>query len=469
MSDQELDGLCLAPAHVVAERLRRREVSSEELVRAFLARIERFDGKLHAYLSVLPESALAEARRADAEIARGDVRGPLHGIPIGIKDLIDVAGAVTSCGSRILAHSVAREDASVVRRLRQAGCVVLGKLALTEFALMGYPDGFPIPVNPVSPERSPGGSSSGSGVAVAAGLCSGALGTDTGGSIRFPAAANGVVGMKPTWGRVSRHGVFPLAPSLDHVGPMARSVADVAALLDAMSGFDPLDPTSLREASPDCVEALDAGVRGLVIGVDERYATTNTAPETARSCLDAVPELRRLGATVVAVEVPPIDEVALAWGTICGPAALAAHAAFWPVRAAEYGVSFRGFLEFAEKVSGADFARAHLARLEWSGRLRDVFERADVLACPSAPLAALPAAFLPRDALFTLETAPFMRFTAPFDFSGNPTLSLPCGRSAEGFLHSLQLVGRHCEEALLCRAGRAYERTTEWHRLQPAL
>jgi amidase len=250
---------------------------------------------------------------------------------------------------------------------------------------------------------------------------------------------------------------------------MTRSVADAAALLDAISGFDPLDPTSLREASPRCVEALDVGVRGLRIGLDEQYVATNTAPETTRACFDAVDELRRLGATVVAVDVPSIDEVALAWGTICAPEALAAHAAFWPARAAEYGVSFRRFLEFAEGISAADLARAHRVRLEWSGSLRGVFERSDVLVCPSAPLAAVPAALLPRDVLFDTATAPFTRFTAPFDFSGSPTLSLPCGRSEEGFLHSLQLVGRHCEEALLCRVGRAYERATEWHRLHPAL
>ena len=465
---RDLDRLCLAPAFEVAPLLRRRELSSEELVRALLARVERLNPRLFAYLTLLPETALAEARRADAELARGEVRGPLHGIPIGIKDLIDVAGVVTSCGSRILAHNEAKQDATVVRRLRDAGCVIAGKLHLTEFAMMGYADGLPMPVNPRCATRSPMGSSSGSGVAVAAGLCFGALGTDTGGSIRGPSAANGVVGLKPTWGRVSRHGVFPLAPSLDHVGPMSRSVADAAAMLDAMAGFDPLDPTSLREPSPNCVAALSAELRGLRVGFDESYVTTNTAPDTARACLEAVAALRALGAEIVPVEVPAVDELIACWATICASEALAAHAEFWPSRSGEYGESFRSILEFAEKIPVAEFTRAHALRFEWSGRLRSVFERADVLACPSGPVEALPVELLPRDVRFTENTAPFMRFTAPFDMSGSPTLSLPCGQSQEGWLYSLQLVGRHCEEALLCRAGHAYERATGWHRLHPA-
>lgn len=461
------DRICLAPAYEIAHLLRRRALSSEELTRALLARIEARNPHLFAYLTLLPESALAEARRADAELARGDARGPLHGIPIGIKDLIDVAGVATSCGSRLMRGHAAREDASVVRRLREAGCVVLGKLHLTEFAMMGYADGFPMPVNPWRSDRSASGSSSGSGVALAAGLCFGALGTDTGGSIRGPAAANGVVGLKPTWGRVSRHGVFPLAASLDHVGPMARSVADAAALLDAMSGLDPRDPTSLRLPAPGCVAALDQGIRGVRIGLDERYVTTNTAAETARACLESVQMLGRLGAEIVTVEVPEIDELLGAWAPIAASDALDAHRAFWPARADEYGASFRSFLAFGQTVRGADYARAHALRLEWSGRLHGVFERADLLACPSGPIEALPVELLPRDVAFDPATAPFMRFTAPFDLCGSPTLSLPCGRSPEGWLHSVQLVGRHAEEALLCRAGQAFERATPWHRLRP--
>ena len=463
------DDLCFSPAHEVAALLARGELSSADLVAALLARIERLDPQLHAFLTVLPERAREEAAHLDAERAAGRVRGPLHGIPIGIKDLIDVESVVTSCGSRVLAAHVAAEDATVVRRLREAGAIVIGKLHLTEFAMMGYADGFPMPVNPWNAERSAMVSSSGSGVSVAAGLCFGALGTDTGGSIRGPSAANGIVGLKPTWGRVSRHRVFPLAPSLDHVGPMTRSVADAAAMLDAMAGFDPADPTTLRERSPGCMTALGLGLRGVRIGLDERYVTTISAPETAKACLEAVLCLGRLGAEIVAVEVPAVDEIVETWAPICTAEALAVHGAYWPERASEYGVSFRSVLQHGEKVTGAELARAHHVRLAWSGRLRDVFEKADLLACPSGPVEAVPAALLPPDVGFTTATAPFQRFTAPFDLSGSPTLSLPCGRSSDGLLHSLQLVGRHGEEALLCRAGHAFERATGWHLLHPEL
>jgi amidase len=466
---ERLDRLCLASASDVALLLRRRELSSEQLVRAQLARIERLNPRLFAYVALQPEAAIAAAHQADVELGRGEARGPLHGVPVGIKDLIDVAGSVTGCGSRLAPASAATQDATVVQRLRAAGCIVIGKLHLTEFALSGYADGFPVPVNPRGASYSPMMSSSGSGVAVAAGLCFGALGTDTGGSIRSPSAANGVVGLKPTWGRVSRHGVFPLAASLDHVGPMARTVSDAAAMLDAMSGFDPDDPTSLRLPSPNCVASLEAGVHGLRIGLDERYVTTSTAPETAHACIEAVEALHALGAEIVRVEVPEVEAVVEAWAPIAAADALAAHARFWPARAEEYGATFASFLSYGQQLSAADYARAHALRLEWSGRLRAVFEQADVLACPSGPIEALPAALLPRDAPFTTSTAPFMRFTAPFDLSGSPTLSLPCGRHRDGWLHSLQLVGRHGDEARLCAAGRAYERATEWHRLHPTL
>lgn len=462
------DEIALLPAHEVALRLSRGELSSVELVLELIARIRRLDGRLGAFLAVLEREARAEAASRDAERAAGRVRGVLHGIPVGIKDLIDVEGAATTCGSRLLARNVARADATVVRRLREAGCVILGKLHLTEFAMMGYADGLPMPVNPWNPERSPMGSSSGSGVAVAAGLCFGALGTDTGGSIRGPAAANGVVGLKPTWGRVSRHGVFALAPSLDHVGPMARSVADAAAMLDAMAGFDPEDPTTLRDVAPRCIESLDGGVSGLRVGLDEAYVTTGAAPETAAACLAAVETLRGLGAEIVRVTMPPVDAAVAAWAPLCTAEALAVHAHSWPARAAEYGASFASVLSFGERVSAVDVVRAHAARLEFSGRLRGVFEQADVLACPSGPIEAVPASLLPRDVPFTTATAAFLRFTAPFDLSGSPTLSLPCGRSGDGLLHSLQLVARHADEATLCRVGMAYERATAWHRLHPA-
>ncbi|MFN8643291.1 MAG: amidase [Candidatus Binatia bacterium] len=334
---------------------------------------------------------------------------------------------------------------------------------------MGYHPTRPIPVNPWRADCSTGGSSSGSGAAVAAGLCAAALGTDTGGSIHIPAAWCGTVGLKPTYGRVSRAGVFPLGASLDHVGPLARSVAGAAHVLDALAGADPRDPTTLRKPPPACAAALAGGVRGLRIGWDEAYATTMVLPAVTEAVHAAVETLARAGATIVPVSVPPVEDVLAAWPVLCAGDALAAHAATYPARAADYGPSFRSFLAYGSRLTAADYAARHLQRLEWAGAFRAVFESCDALACPSS--------FMPAPAIDALDPygefsdaiAPFLRFTAPFDFSGSPTLSLPCGFTPDGLPHSLQLVGRHGDEALLCRVGHAYQLATDWHRRRPAL
>ena len=464
-----IEDLCWLTLTEASERMAARSLSPVELTEAVLARIGRLDPALHAYLTVLPESALAAARAAEADIAAGRRRGPLHGIPVAVKDLCDLRGTVTTCASRVLDDRVAGDDATCVARLAAAGAVIVGKTNLTEFALMGYHPTRPIPVNPWRADCSTGGSSSGSGAAVAAGLCIAALGTDTGGSIRIPSAWCGTVGLKPTYGRVSRAGVFPLGASLDHVGPLARTVADAAHVLDALAGTDPRDPTTLRTAPPRCAAALDGGARGLRIGWDEGYATTMVLPTVSDAVRGAVEHLRRAGAEIVPVRVPPVDEVLTAWSVLCGGDALAAHAATFPARAADYGPSFRSFLEYATRLSAADYAARHAQRLDWSGAFGAVFESCDVLACPSS--------FMPAPAIDALDPygefsdaiAPFLRFTAPFNFSGSPTLSLPCGFTDDGLPHSLQLVGPHGGEALLCRVGHAYQLATDWHRRHPPL
>ena len=461
------DDLCWLTLTEAAARIAAGALSPVELTEAVLARIARLDPTLHAYLAVLPEAARAAARAAEAEIAAGRRRGPLHGIPVAVKDLCDLRGTVTTCASRVLDDRVAGDDATCVARLIAAGAIVVGKTNLTEFALMGYHPTRPIPVNPWRADCSTGGSSSGSGAAVAAGLCLAALGTDTGGSIRIPSAWCGTVGLKPTYGRVSRAGVFPLGASLDHVGPLARSVADAAHVLDALAGVDPRDPTTLRQPPPGCAAALDGGLRGLRIGWDETYATTMVLPAVAAAVRTAVDALDRSGAVIVPVRVPDVDAVLSAWTVLCGGDALAAHAATFPARAADYGPSFRSFLEYAGHLSAADYAARHAQRLDWAGAFSAVFESCDLLACPSS--------FMPAPAIDALDPygefsdaiAPFLRFTAPFNFSGSPTLSLPCGFTDDGLPHSLQLVGPHGGEALLCRAGHAYQLATDWHRRRP--
>jgi amidase len=452
----------------VAHLLRTRALSPVELTRALLDRIAHLDPQLHSYRTVLAERALAQARRAEVEIAAGEYRGLLHGIPLAVKDLVYTAGIPTLCGSTLLQGWLPDSDATVLRRLEDAGAVLLGKLHMTEFALRWHHPAWPAPVNPWGAERWSGVSSSGSGVAPAAGLCFGALGTDTGGSIRFPAACNGVVGLKPTYGRVSRHGVFPLAKSLDNVGPMTRRVADAAALLGVIAGHDPHDPTSSHQPVPDYLAWLEGEARGLRLGVDERFIGDGVHPEVRAAVLRAVAQLTALGLEPVAVTVPTLEPQAMmdAWSTLCAADAADAHRATWPARADEYG-PFRQWLEFAETRCAADYAAAHALRLEYAGQIAGLFTQIDLLACPAMPYVA---PVIGADAL-PLPDATYVRprFTYPFNFSNNPTLTQTCGFTAEGLPIALQLVGPHFGEETLLRVGHAYERATDWHTRRPPL
>jgi amidase len=461
--------LCTKSLTEVAALIERRALSPVELVRATLERIDRLDGTLHSYLTVTHEGALAAAKSAESELMRGTRRGPLHGIPVGIKDLCATRGVRTTCASRVLSETPPAHDATVVRRLASAGAVMAGKTNLTEFALMGYHPDLPRPRNPWNQNRDTGGSSSGSAAATSAGLCFAAIGTDTGGSIRMPSAWCGVVGLKPTYGRVSRSGVFALGASLDHVGPLARRVADVALMLDAIAGFDPADPTTLREPPPACAAAIGGDVRGLRVGWDAQFVAAGAGPELVGVIERAVGVLRAQGAEIVELRLPAVEDLLPAWPVLCAAEAAVAHAATFPARAADYGPTFRSFLEYATSLSARQYAAAHEARLIWTGQLRGVFEEIDLLACPSAFMSAPPLDLINPHGPFTPDIAPFMRFTAPFNFSGSPTLSLPCGFCDDGLPFSLQLVGRHGGEALLCRAGHAYEQATDWHWRHPAL
>ncbi|MBX3000534.1 MAG: amidase [Caldilineaceae bacterium] len=456
------------PIVEVANLLEKREISPVELTRHLLDRIDSVDRRLHSYRTVLAERALQQARRAEKEIASGAYRGILHGVPIAVKDLVCTEGIPTYCGSTLMAGWLPDDDATVLRRLETAGAVLLGKLHMTEFALRWHHPAWPVPANPWGGDRWSGVSSSGSGVATAAGLCYASLGTDTGGSIRFPAACNGVVGLKPTYGRVSRYGVFPLAKSLDNVGPMTRSVADAAAMLGVIAGHDPNDPTSSHGAVPDYISLLDQDVSGLRLGVDERFIRDGVHPEVSEAVLQAVTRLIELGLQPVEVVVPAIDANLMmdTWSTLCAADAADAHRESWPARADEYG-PFRQWLEFADTKSAADYAAAHTTRLEYAGKIAGVFEEVDLLACPAMPYAAPP---IGDDAL-PLPDANVVRprFTYPFNFSNSPTLTLPCGFTSDDLPIALQLVGPHFSEATLLRVGHAFERSTVWHKRVPLL
>jgi amidase len=456
----------------VARLIAARQIRSTDLTRQLLDRIAALDGHLQSYVTVMTDRALASARRADAEIKAGRYRGPLHGVPIAVKDLCYTRGVRTMAGTKVFADFVPDFDATVVARLEAAGAVILGKHVLCEGAFGPYVPGLQVPVNPWDATRWSGVSSSGSGVATAAGLCFASVGTDTGGSIRYPSAANGCVGLKPTYGRVSRHGVFALAASMDHVGPMTRTVEDAAILFEAMAGPDANDTTSLKDAVPAVRAELARGIAGLRIGFDRRYATDNVDADVARAMDSVLAELTRLGATVVSVTMPDVSKVASAWLDVCGVEVLAAHAETFPSRASEYGPGLRAALEAGQRVTPAALAAASKLRSEVSAAIEAMLNSVDCLLCPSMANSARVKETNPFDPETDESWSRQVRndiHTQPFNFSGSPTLSVPCGFSADGLPLSAQFVGRRLSESMLCRIGHAYQRATQWHLQHPAV
>ena len=459
------DTLAYATIEGLAPRIAAGAVSPVDLAEAQLGRIAGLDGGLKSYATVMADSALAEARRAEREIAAGNYRGPLHGVPLAVKDLCYTAGVATMGGTKVLEDFRPDFDSTVVARLRAAGAVLLGKLNLTEGAMAGYNRARRVPVNPWAADRWTGVSSSGSGVATAAGLCYASLGSDTGGSIRSPSASCGIVGLKPTWGRVSRYGVLALAESLDHVGPMTRSTWDAAAVLEMIAGDDPNDPTTLAEPAPAILAGIDGGAAGLRIGYDERYASEDVIAPIAEAVAASVDVLASLGAEIVPVELPDPRPYMSAWPTLCAVEALAAHSEYFPEQADDYGAWFRAWLERGAGVGAVEYAEACNTRAELSGRLGRVFEGIDMLACPAQGT-------LPHrvtEQLMYEDTpgdfdAARMQFTAPWDLNRAPSLTLPNGWSEQGLPIALQLVGAPGGEAALCRAGYAYEQATDFMR-----
>lgn len=459
--------LCFKPMTEVADLIRKRQITSVALTESILDRIGSLDATLKSYATVMADHALGNAASADREIAAGRYRGPLHGVPVAVKDLCFTAGVRTMGGTAVRADFVPAYDATVIERLRAAGAVLLGKLNLTEGAMSAYHPALDIPVNPWNAGVWAGSSSSGSGVATAAGLAYATLGSDTGGSIRFPSAACGVVGLKPTWGRVSRYGVLPLAESLDHVGPMARTTADAAIVLQVIAGHDPNDPTSLPDPVPDLTGNIGGSVQGIRIGLDERYIRQHADPAMAEAVVAGVGVLASLGARVVKVALPDLNKYVPAWPVLCSAEAVLAHEATYPSRRDDYGPWFREWLDRGSRVTGAEYARANNVRAACTGQLLTLLEEVDVLACPS--MVRPPYPVTPREQYGPLGVydPTKLRFTAPFDFARVPTLSVPSGFTDTGLPLSLQFVGRPLSEALLCRVGHAYEQATEWHLHHP--
>lgn len=450
----------------LAPLIRRREVSCHEIVLAQLSRVAQLDRALHSFALVTAEAALDAAGAADAEIARGRYRGPLHGIPLAIKDLLWTQGQRTAAGTTVYRDFRPPCDATAVHRLREAGAVVLGKLQLTEGAYSDHHSSVTPPVNPWNADYWPGISSSGSAVATAAGLCSGSLVSDTGGSIRWPAAACGVTGLKPTWGRVSRHGVFELAASLDHVGTMARSAFDAGILLSAIAGADPQDPTALHAPLADLATA-PAGLEGIRIGVDSAWNEEDVDAVVREATSAAIGALRSLGATIVDLELPETASVVADWVPNCAVEAAVAHDATYREHAQEYGPVLSAVIESGRALSGMEYQRLLLRRGEFRGRIDAVFDSADLLLTPVQPFAPLTWATVRTLGEQPRLIARLQRYTCPFNMTGNPTITLPCGYSRDGLPIGLQLVARHLREDLLIQAGVAYQSVTQWHRSHP--
>jgi amidase len=446
-----------------------RKVSPVELTRDLLARIERLDPALGSYARVTPELALEQARQAEQMIGRRQILSQLHGVPIAVKDLCYTKGVPTSAGMPLHRDFVPGFDATVVRRLREAGAVLLGKLQLTEGAFADHhPDVTP-PVNPWHRDHWSGASSSGSGVATAAGLCFGSLGSDTGGSIRFPSAANGTTGLKPTWGRVSRHGCFELAASLDHIPPWARPATSAGILRGAMAGAAGHDPTALQAPVPDCLAGDDGELRGVRIGFDEGYALGGVESEVRRAVEDALRVLRQLGAEVVPIAFPDVDAMLADWGPNCAVEAAVAHEATFPSRRASYGPGLAGLLDAGRALPGLDYQRILLRRRAFTGRVHAALAPVDAMLIPAQPIAAPTVARMATLGQVPAELAALIRYTAPFDLSGHPALTVPAGFTVKGLPVAVQLIGRHLGEAAICRAGRAFQRATDWHRRHPKL
>ncbi|MEK7387887.1 MAG: amidase [candidate division NC10 bacterium] len=452
-----------------------KEVSPVEVVRAHLDRVAALDAKLKSFITVCGDQALEAARAAEAELVVGRSAGPLHGVPYGPKDLYNTKGVRTTGGSKILADFVPAEDATVVSRLRAAGLIMLGKLNMHEFAY--GPEGLNAHYgdarNPwdATAHRVAGGSSSGSGVAVAAGLCPGALGSDTGGSIRIPASLCGISGIKPTYGRVSRAGVLPLAWSMDHAGPMARTVRDLALMLGAMAGYDAADPTTSVLPVPDYAAALTGGVKGLRVGLLRAHFNDVAAPEVRAAVDAAAKQLEQAGAVVDEVNLAEVVHVAAASFAIVATEALAYHAEWMRTRSADYQPDVRDRLKMGALVSGVQYVRAQQVRQLVRREVDAALARRDVLLAPATPI---PAPVLGEkatqlgDGTSDVRSA-LIRFTRPFNLSGHPACSVPCGFTAAGLPIGMQLVGRPFDEATVLRAGDAYQRLTDWHARRPVL
>jgi aspartyl-tRNA(Asn)/glutamyl-tRNA(Gln) amidotransferase subunit A len=465
--------LMLRPLTELAPLLEGREISPVELAQEALQRIEQYDPQLNSYITVLSEAAVEAARGAEREILDGEYRGPLHGIPLSIKDLFATKGVRTTAGSRVLENWIPDHDATAVERWVEAGAIILGKTNTHEFAYGVTTDNpfFGPTRNPWDPEKVPGGSSGGSGAAVAASLCTASLGSDTGGSIRIPSAVCGVVGIKPTYGRVSRNGAIPLAWSIDHVGPLAKSVEDAAILLQALAGPDPRDMASAGEPVPDYRQELTGEVRGLRVGLPEQYFFEHVDPEILAAVRAAIRLLEGLGAEMISVSLSHLDLCSAMEAHITLAEATSYHERHMRTRVEDYGEGVRIDLEAGRYLLATDYVKSQRARTLLKQVFAEAFEKVDVIVSPTLP------AFPPVIGEVYVQSGDirehvvdaFLRFNIPYNLTGLPAISVPCGFGSNGLPIGLQIAGRAFDEQTVLRLAHAYEARTDWHLRHPPI
>ena len=463
--------ICYMSAGELSRLIRNKELSPVEVVEAHLARADALEPALNSFITLLPEQAIAAARQAEQEIQAGRYRGPLHGIPLGLKDLYYVRGVRNTAGSRIYDEYVPDFNCTVAARFKEAGAILLGKLNLHQFAFgpTGENPDYGNMHNPWNPELISGGSSGGSGSAAASGECTLTMGTDTGGSIRIPSALCGLAGLKPTYGRVSRHGITALCWSLDHPGPMTRTVEDCALVMNAIAGYDPNDPASANVPVPDFTNALTGDIKGLRVGVPKEYFEVPVDPQVEWAVRRGIEVLGELGATVSEVSWPMYHYSAPISTAILMAEAAAYHAKLVRARGDQLYSAVRLRIEAGLFISAAEYLQAQQARTLFIRRSRELLEEVDILAGPMEPITAHKIGDTHvQVGDTTMGSVPALtQYTRPFNLNGFPAITVPCGFSEDGLPIGLQLAGRPFDEETVLRAAHAYEQATDWHGRRP--
>ena len=465
--------ICYMSAGELSRLIQNKELSPVEVIEAHLARADALEPTLNSFITLLPDQAIAAARQAEQEIQAGRYRGPLHGIPLGLKDLYYVRGVRNTAGSRIYDEFVPDFDCTIAARFKEAGAILLGKLNLHQFAFgpTGENPDYGNMHNPWNPELISGGSSGGSGSATASGECTLTMGTDTGGSIRIPSALCGLAGLKATYGRVSRHGITALCWSLDHPGPMTRTVEDCALVMNAIAGYDPNDPASADVPVPDFTTALTGDIKGLRVGVPKEYFEVPVDPQVERAVRRGIEVLGELGATVSEVSWPMYHYSAPISTTILMAEAAAYHAKLVRARGDQLYSAVRLRIEAGLFISGTEYLQAQQARTLFIRRSRELLEEVDILAGPMEPITAHKIGDTHvQVGDTTMGSVPALtQYTRPFNLNGFPAITVPCGFSEDGLPIGLQLAGRPFDEETVLRAAHAYEQATDWHMRRPPL